>query len=103
MLAARSRNGIPIRLPEERWRHIVSGHPEMSDLQTPSLETLAQPDMIQLGDSGELLAVRAWSEPPLSGRHLVVAYREIGPEDGFDLTAYVTRRPSARRVTLWKR
>jgi len=66
------------------------------------LETLAEPDMIQQGDFGEVLAVRFYSETPLTRKFLVVAYREISSEDGFILTAYLTNRPSARRVTSWK-
>ena len=27
---ARSRNGIPIRLPDERWIHLTEGHSEMA-------------------------------------------------------------------------
>ncbi len=45
MLIVRSRNGVPIRLTEERWRHIVVRHPEMDDLREAVLETLAGPDM----------------------------------------------------------
>lgn len=103
MLIARSRNGVPNRLTEERWQHIVHGHQEMTSLRDWALATLAEPDMIQQGDDGALLAIRSWPELPLAGRFIVVAYRETGPEDGFIVTAYVTRRPSARRVTLWKR
>jgi len=58
--------------------------------------------MIQQGDSGELLAIRFYSKTPLTSKFLVVAYREIGSEDGFVLTAYLARQPSAWRVTIWK-
>ena len=102
MPSVRSRSGVPVRLTEERWQHIVHGHPEMEDRRQQVLETLAEPDMIHQGDAGELLAIRFWPGSP-AGRFVVVAYREIGPEDGFILTAYMTRRPSGRRVTLWKR
>jgi hypothetical protein len=59
--------------------------------------------VIQQGDFGEVLAVRFYPETPLTRKSLVVAYREISSEDGFILTAYLTSRPSARRVTSWKR
>lgn len=85
MLLVRSRNGVPVRLTEER-------------------ETLAEPDMIpEVGDFGELLAARLYTETPLGEKYVVVAYREVSVEDGFILTAYLTRRPSSRRETLWKR
>ena len=103
MLIVRSRNGVPVRLTEERWQHIIRRHTEMGDQRERVLETVAEPDMIQQGDFGELLAVHFYPETPLTSKYLVVAYREIGSEDGFILTAYLTSRPSARRITIWKR
>ena len=103
MFIVYSRNGVPIRLTEERWQHIVRRHPEMDDQRERVLETLVEPDMIQQGDFGELLAVRFYPETPLTSKFLVVAYREVSSEDGFILTAYLTRRPSVRRETIWKK
>jgi hypothetical protein len=103
MLIVRSRNSVPVRLTEERWQHIIRRHPEMDNQREQVLETLAEPDMIQQGDFGELLAVRLYPETPLTRKFLVVVYREISSEDGFILTAYLTSRSSARRVTIWKR
>ena len=46
------------------------------------LETVAEPDVIQQGDFGELLAaVRFYEQTPLTRKHVVVAYREIGSDD----------------------
>jgi hypothetical protein len=103
MLIVHSRNSVPVRLTEERWQHIINRHPEMDSQRERILETLAEPDIIQQGDFGELLAIRLYPETPLTGKFLVVAYREVSSEDGFILTAYLTNRPSARRVTIWKR
>lgn len=103
MLIVLSRNGVPVRLTEERWQHIVHRHPEMDDQRERVLETVAEPDVIQQGDFGELLAVRSYRDTLLTSKFLVVTYREVSPEDGFILTAYLTSRPSARRVTIWKR
>jgi len=103
MLIVHSRNGVPIRLTEESWQHIVCRHPEMDDQREQILETMAEPDIIQQGDFGELLAIRFYPETPLTRKFLVVAYREVSPEDGFILTAYLTSRPSSRRATIWKR
>lgn len=66
------------------------------------LETLAEPEMIQRGDFGELLAIRFYFNTPLTNKYLVVAYREITIDDGFILTAYFTSRPSSGRATIWK-
>jgi len=87
MLIVHSRNGVPVRLTEERWQHIVRRHPEMDNQRERVLETLAEPDMIQQGDFGEVLAVRFYLETPLTRKFLVVAYREVSHKDGFILTA----------------
>lgn len=103
MLIVRSYNNIPVRLTDERWRHIVRRHPEMEGQSERVLETVTEPDLIQQGDFGELLAIRFYASTPLTSKHLVVAYREASPNDGFVLTAYLTNRPSSRRVEIWKR
>lgn len=64
-------------------------------------ETIVNPDFIQKGDFGELLAVRFYSTSPRR-RYLVVAYKEIVHQDGFVLTAYFTSAPSRRRQVIWK-
>ena len=74
----------------------------MEFLQERVLETVSQPEMIQEGDYGELLAIRFYSETPLTSKYMVVAYREIRPNDGFTLTAYLASRLSARRVAVWR-
>jgi hypothetical protein len=103
MLIVYSTQGVPIRLTDERWQHITRRHPEMSSLRDWILETVAEPELIQRGDFGELLAVRFYVETPLTSKFLVAAYREISAEDGFIVTAYLTRQPSSRRIVLWKR
>ena len=102
MLIVYSRNGVPIRLTGERWQHIMTRHPEMKDQRERVLQTVTEPDLIQEGDYGELLAIRFYAETPLTSKYLTVVYREIGAEDGFVLTAYLTSRPPATRVTVWK-
>ena len=103
MLIVRSRNGIPIRLTEERWQHVARRHPEMQSLRERVLETLSEPEIVQQGDFGELLAIRFYPETPLTSKYQVVVYREVNSEDGFILTAYLTSRPSVGRITIWKR
>lgn len=74
----------------------------MSNQRDRVLETVQEPGMIQQGDFGELLAIRFYPETPLTSKFLVVAYKEVSPEDGYVLTAYLTRRPSTKREVLWK-
>src|SRR5918911_23138 len=102
MMIASSVNGVPIRLTDERWQHIVDGHPEMASEQDQVLRTLEAPDLVQAGDFGELLAVRHWPVTALGSKFVVVAYRETDVTDGFVLTAYLTRRPSRSRRVIWK-
>lgn len=102
MIIVTSRNGVPVRLTDERWQHISHRHPEMETMKDQVLETVSKPDMIQTGDFGELLTVRLYPQTPLTRKYLVVAYREVDALDGYILTAYLTRRPSSRRDVLWK-
>ncbi len=103
MLIVYSHNGVPIRLTDERWQHIVDRNVEMLGQKNHVLETVAEPEMIQAGDFGELLAIRFYSYTPLTSKYVVVAYRKTGTSDGFSVTAYLTGRPSARRKILWRR
>ena len=66
------------------------------------LETVNHPDRIQEGDFGAKLAVRFYSQTPLTAKHLLVIYREIDPTDGFVITAYFARELVKWREVLWK-
>ncbi len=103
MIVIYSKNSVPIRITEERWKHITRRHPEMVSQKGKIEETVSNPDIIQEGDFGELLAVRFYPKTPLTKKHLVVAYKEVPKQDGFILTAYFTGAPSKRRRVLWKR
>lgn len=80
-----SKNGILIRLTEERWKHICLMHPSLADKQTQVLATVKNPNYIFKGKAKELLAVSAISQ----SSHLVVIYKET-EADGFIITAYTT-------------
>lgn len=98
MDSRRSINGILIRLPDERWNHIVEEHAELVGLRAQVLETIAAPERILRGNQGEQLAVRQ-IEP---GKWLIAVYRELG-SDGFIITAFMTRRASVltKREKIW--
>ncbi len=93
-----SKNGVVIRLTDERWAHIAEEHCELAGLRGEILETISHPERVGAGSEGELLAVREL-EP---GKHMVVVYREL-EDDGFIITAFVTRRVQslAKRTQLW--
>jgi hypothetical protein len=91
-------NGVPIRLPAERWFHIVENHDEVAGYYDAILETVADPDWIGPGHRGSLVAVRSYGRR----RYLSVIYREITDADGFIITAYFSPTVN-RRKALWKR
>jgi hypothetical protein len=97
-MIAVSRNGVTIRLPDERWEHIVERHNVLADKQQLVLDTISNPDRILTGNEGALMALRELE----SGRWLVVVYREDN-NDGFVITAFPTRRINSlnRRQQLW--
>jgi hypothetical protein len=103
MIIIKSIRGILVRLTNERWGHITRRHPEMDNQKQKVLETIENPDLVQRGDFGEVLAIRYYEDTPLTSKHLVVAYKEIGEIDGFVITAYFTSRPSERREELWSK
>ncbi len=49
-LYATSQNGVLIRLTEERWKHIISGHSELVSYQAEILETIRHPEKILVGN-----------------------------------------------------
>jgi len=93
-----SKQGVPIRLTDERWAHITEEHDELAGLRLEVLQTLAEPERIVVGRTGELLALRELER----GKWLVVVYRELG-DDGFVITTFSTRRmrPFEKRKQLW--
>lgn len=89
-----SKNGILIRLTEERWKHIVLMHPNLASKQKQVLKTVENPEYIFKGGAGELLAVSELSKRA----YLVVVYKET-VDDGFIITAFDT----ADTVWLFKK
>lgn len=100
MAVIKSKNNVPIRLTEERWFHITEEHSEMAGYYFEVLETVEEPEAIYEGKTGELLAVREVE----NGKSIVVVYRELSKEDGFVITAFLTRRKKQfeRRRKIWK-
>jgi hypothetical protein len=46
-----SKNGVPIRLTDERWVHITAEHSELAGLRSEIMETVANPAEIFRGES----------------------------------------------------
>ena len=99
METARSKNDVPIRLPDERWLHITESHTELAGFYSDVLETIEDPDAVYEGESGELLAAKK-VQP---GKYLVVIYKEVNRDDGFVITAFLTRKEKQleKRSKIW--
>jgi hypothetical protein len=52
----RSVNGVPIRLTEERWLHIVEARDELADRSADVLDVVRSPDWVSKGYRGSLVA-----------------------------------------------
>lgn len=86
LATAKSKNGILIRLTDERWKHITSSHIELTIVDfNKIIKIVKNPIMILNGDFGELLAVGKFGRK----KWVVVIYKEVH-EDGFIITSYLT-------------
>jgi hypothetical protein len=96
---ARSVHGIGIRLTTERWLHIAEEHSEMAGYYHEVIETVESPQAVVKGAAGELLALREIEK----GQWLVAVYKEASGNDGFIITAFLTRRirQLERRKRIW--
>ncbi|MFN0034061.1 MAG: hypothetical protein ACKVUS_03275 [Saprospiraceae bacterium] len=102
-----SKNGVQIRLTEERWQHIIVGHPEMTNHLFDVLETVENPETIYFGNGGALLAVKNLKIDP--DKFIVVAYKELPDQsgiliDGFIITAYSSKNANSfqKRPIAWQ-
>lgn len=93
-----SLNGIPIRLPDERWQHIIERHADIADRKDLVLGAIAAPERLLQGNEGALMAVQSLE----LGKWLVVVYKET-QRDGFVVAAFSTRKANSlnRRQQLW--
>lgn len=100
MTVVRSKNNVPIRLNEERWFHITEEHSEMAGYYFEVLETVENPEAVYEGKSEECIAIKEVEQ----GKYIVAVYRESS-EDGFVITAFLTRRKRQldRRRRIWPR
>jgi hypothetical protein len=102
MNIAISKNRIPIRLSDERWQHITTGHPEIADYYYEILETIENPEIIYEGTDDAKIAIKRFKER--FNKFVVVIYKEIGVSEGFVLTAYFSSKNQEfqKKKILWK-
>lgn len=90
-------NGVPIRLTDERWEHIVDEHSYMAAYYEMMLDVVEEPTYILRGQRGVLVAV----EPLGKRKFLHVMYREVNKGDGFILTAFIQKSFDRKKV-IWR-
>lgn len=101
--AVTSINGVKIRLTQERWTHITTSHLEFDQTDYKLiLSVVENPDIVLIGDVGELLAVKKRSRKK---SWIVVPYKELDKRDGFILTAYLTTDSSwlFQKEIIWNK
>jgi len=69
------------------------------------IKTIEDPETITKGVSDELRCIRFFPHTHLGPKFLMVAYKELSPNDGFIITAYKTSkiRKLASREIIWTR
>lgn len=103
ILTVLSKNGVPIRLTQERWKHIITSHLEINPQDFKRvISVIEDPDFILQGDLDELLAIKKKAG---SKSWFVVPYKEVNGSDGFILTAYLTTdiRWLFQRKVIWSK
>jgi hypothetical protein len=95
-------NKVPVRLTEERWHHISTGHPEIADYYFEILETIENPTVLYKGVYGELIAIGKKLEQ--TNKFIVAIYKEIDLNDGFIITAYLSNKEQKfdKKKVLWE-
>ena len=95
----KSVNGVPIRLTDERWVHIIENHDDMAGHRDDVIAVLEEPQYVIKGYEGALVALMRVE----GKRFLAVIYKELSQTDGFIITAYFTSKLKLEReVILWQ-
>ena len=95
-----SKNGVPIRLTEERWFHISENHEDLAGHYDDVLNTIDDPDYIAEGYMKAVIALKKANKNKL----LAVVYKEVSGRDGFVVTAFFTTKLKLeRKVILWQK
>ena len=95
---AHSINGVPIRLTDERWEHILYRRSEMASFIDTVLDGVEDPEYILRGYKGTLIAVVHLG----ALAYLNVVYRELSHTDGFIITARIERHLDTSKI-IWRR
>jgi hypothetical protein len=89
-------NGVPIRLTQERWDHIIDARDELEGRSDDVLAVVQSPDWVTRGYRGSLVAWKGYGRRG----YMAVIYKEIGAVDGFIITAFFTKKPK-KKGKVW--
>ncbi|MEA3459652.1 MAG: hypothetical protein U9R11_03090 [Chloroflexota bacterium] len=95
-----------IRMARKLFDRDVQGAWQDGDYNMVVLETISDPDAIAEGWGGSLIAMRHYAKTPISEKEAVVVYREMSPQDGFVITAFMTSKIEKllkERIVIWRR
>jgi len=95
---ADSVNGVPIRLTDERWEHILDSHPELASYRETLLDAIENPDYILASRRGAFAAVAVLGRKAF----LHVFYVEKSRRDGFIISARVEEKLDKAKI-LWRK
>jgi hypothetical protein len=104
METAVSKNGVSIRITDERWMHVVEARDYMAGNLDLVVETVEDPDYIVAGRKDEFIALRHYETTVLSEKYMIAVYREF-VDDGFLITAFMTSSPDTilRKGVVWQK
>jgi hypothetical protein len=105
ILIITSKNGVPIRLTNKQWMHIIENHNYMAGNLDIIIETVADPDYIVTGKNNELIAIKHYHKTVITEKDAIVFYKEINNNDGFIVTAWLTskRDQIMKRGIIWQK
>ena len=88
MIVINSINNVPIRITDERLKHIFENHDDLAGYLDEIIDTLEFPDHVIKGYNNAKIAIRIIR----LNKFLAVVYKENSLDDGFLITAYFTSK-----------
>ena len=91
-------NKVVIRLTDERWEHILAGHPEVEKYLFQILDVVESPRMVlHCREDDFFVAGSAITDECALSHILIALYKEINKRDGFIISAYFIRSEKMKR------
>ena len=91
-------DGVPIRLTDTQWEHILEEHPYMNGYYQAMLDCINYPEFVLRGRKGSKGAVLNVGRK----KWLHVFYRQLNKTGGFIITAYI-KNDYDEDLIIWRR